>query len=85
LLEELIKVLMFSAVIVFFVLMCYESLGSALNNHYYTYANSINELRTVKISSELTDGFKVTYGVGNFIVCKPILVNNHPGRVCFAS
>lgn len=83
--EELIKTLMFLVVIVFFVMMCYESLDGALSNHYYEYSSSISELRRLEVSDDLADGFKLTYGSGDFIVCKPSLINNHPGRVCLAS
>ena len=84
-LEELIKTLMFLVIIVFFIMMCYESLDSVLSDYYYKYSSSIIELRRLEVSDDLDDGFKLTYGSGDFIVCKPSLINNHPGRVCLAS
>ena len=84
-LEELIKTLMFLVIIVFFIMMCYESIDGALSDYYYKYSSSIGELRRLDVGDDLTDGFKLTYGSGDFIVCKPLLVDNHPGRVCLAS
>ena len=85
-LETVIKTLLVSMVISFFFIQCLRVIEQSASNALVSVKHSsiINELNNKSFSGAVTDGFRVVVGNGSLVVCKPELINNHPGSVCLA-
>lgn len=86
-LEAVIKTLLLSIIISFFFIYCLRIIDQSTQDLFtrIKHAGSINELNNLSFFDPGFDGYRLVNGEGSLVVCKPSLINNHPGRVCFAS
>lgn len=84
-LESLIKTILMSIIISLFLIL---SLGFINNSIKHQLQNSnygpiINDLINNSVNP-LSNDYKIIIGEGNWLICKPSLINNLFGRVCIA-
>lgn len=86
-LESVIKTLLVSIIISFFFIYCLRVTDQSAANALLLTEHSagINYLNNLSVSDPGFNGFRIVNGDGDLITCKPLLVNNHAGRVCVAS
>ncbi|MBD3311854.1 hypothetical protein GF352_00105 [archaeon] len=83
----MIKALLVSIIISFFFIYCLRIIDQSAANALAMAEHSagINYLNNLSVNDPGFDGFRIVNGDGNLVTCKPLLVNNHAGRVCVAS
>lgn len=86
-LEALIKTLLASALIAFFLITCLIEINESVTNSLIDaqHAAMINDLINESFEEPSNNGFRLVKGKGSFLVCEPRLINNYAGRVCVAS
>ncbi len=78
-LDQLIRHLFMVFLLVIFLIFCIVEIYRL--NIYISLVNIINN----KLPQDANNnGFKVVYGSGNLVFCRPALVNGYAGGVCYA-